>query len=446
MSSEKFSGLWYGSLALVMASAITILFFPGLMSYDSFNQYSQVLGLIPVNSAHPPIMVYLWKILYEIIPSPGSLLLFHQAIYWSAVAILAWSLASNTILRLGIFFIVGLWPPLLVNSVHLWKDVGMFVTVLLAGATLLADYRRPSWIWMVVSAVAIFYALAVRHNAIIGVPFLALLWAHRLASRYPTAKKQVIALCLIAPVFTLSIYGLTKWIDGPSSNGGLNSIILFDLAAISVSKNADMFPNSESRSGTDFFQRLKGAFKPEVNSPVGPVLSNIDFGESLPVYWLHTIRNNLQTYLQHRYYVFSKMMWIRGPDPYYPYHPGIDQNEYGIKFSYLEQEKSWDWRWFFDTLSHLFIYKPILYLALSCILAIYSAFKLARDVRSFKWFATCTMSSSGIMMTISLFFLSPAADYRYAIWMITTTVLSLLLVIFLPNNEKTEQKENSYSL
>lgn len=448
MISGKNSTLWLGGLAAIMVLSVSTLFYPGLMSYDSLNQYSQVIGKIPVNNAHPPIMVYVWQFMYHFIPSAGSLLIFHQFIYWIAIAILSWSLTSNTIWRLTLFFVVGLWPPLIINSLHLWKDVGMFTAVLLASAALLADYRRPSYIWLIISALAIFYALAVRYNAIIGIPFLALAWAHRLTSRFANGRKQLVAIFLIASILTAVVSSVTKLIDGPSNNGGLNSIILFDLAAISVSKNMDLFPNSEQRANKEFLFELTREFKPEVNSPIGPVVSKINFGnESLTKYWLKTVRDNLQTYLEHRYYIFSRMMWITGPDPYYPYHRGIDENEYGIKFRYLGEVFSWDWQRSFDQITHLIIYRPIVYLLLSGAIFIYSTSRFLKKLGNFKWFFSGTISLSGIMMTLALFFLTPAADYRYALWMIATAIISLLCAIFLSDTTTCYDRQNKeYSI
>lgn len=447
MTSGKCSTLVLGALAALMAISVSTLFFPGLISYDSLNQYSQVIGVIPINNAHPPAMVYAWKFLYKLMPSPGSLLFFHQFIYWIAISILSWSLTSNTKLRLAIFFIVGLWPPLIINSLHLWKDVAMFAAVILASSALLADYRRPSYIWLFISAIAIFYALAVRYNAIIGIPFLTLAWAHRFTSRFATGRKQLVYVFLIASLLAVGVSALTKWIEGPSNNGGLNSIILFDLAAISVSKDRDLFPNGEHRTNGKFLDELKKEFKPEVNSPIGPVVNKIDFGnESLTRYWMKTVRENFSTYLEHRYYVFSRMMWITGPDPYYPYHRGIDENEYGIDFRYLGHALSWDWKHSFDQITHLFIYRPIIYLVLSSIVFLYATFQLLKNFSNFKWFFSSTTSLSGIMMTSALFILSPAADYRYALWMIATAILSSLCVAFLPDTTSCVTKHNIQKL
>jgi len=442
--SGKSSTIMLGALAVLMALSVSTLFFPGLMSYDSLNQYSQVIGVIPINNAHPPTMVYVWRFLYNFMPSAGSLLFFHQFMYWTAIAILSWSLTSNIKLQLAIFFIVGLWPPLLINSLHLWKDVGMFAAVILAVSALLADYRRPSYIWLFISAVAIFYTLAVRYNAIIGIPFLTLAWAHRFTSRFEIRRKQLISVVVIACILTVGVSALTKWIDGSSNNGGLNSIILFDLAAISVSKDMDLFPDSENRTDGKFLDELKKEFKPEVNSPIGPVVSKIDFGnESLTKYWMKTVLENIPTYLEHRYYVFSRMMWIAGPDPYYPYHRGIDENEYGIDFRYLGHALSWDWKHSFDKITHLFIYRPIIYLILSSIVFLYATSRLLRNFSNFKWFLSSTTSLSGIMMTAALFILSPAADYRYALWMIATAILSSLCVAFLPETPRCVTKQRT---
>jgi hypothetical protein len=83
-------------LSIVAASALTALFFPGMMSYDSLYQYRQVIGTAPITNDHPPVMVHLWRLGHAVIPSPGALLLLHQTIYWAAVALFAWNDLADT--------------------------------------------------------------------------------------------------------------------------------------------------------------------------------------------------------------------------------------------------------------------------------------------------------------------------------------------------------------
>ncbi|MDH3901844.1 MAG: hypothetical protein OEU84_03670 [Xanthomonadales bacterium] len=48
------------SLAAILAFGTGFVFFPGLMSFDSIFLYRQVIGDMPVNNYHPPVMVYVW--------------------------------------------------------------------------------------------------------------------------------------------------------------------------------------------------------------------------------------------------------------------------------------------------------------------------------------------------------------------------------------------------
>lgn len=414
------------------------------MSYDSLNQYSQVIGKEPVSNWFPPIMVYLWKALYWLRPSPGTLLAFHQMLYWSAIAILSWALSSKKIIQLSIFVVVGFWPPLIIHSVHLWKDVGMFAAILLAIAALLADWKRPSWLWLLLSAVGIFYAFAVRYNAVVGVPFIAMIWAWRVVYRAHIKRYIAVSICIVAFVFTIATLSITKWVDGPTGDSGLKSIIVFDLAAISVLENKNLFPSYVIKNPNEkFLDELKSVFQPEVNYPINGLLMGVpeSKNDAIKKYWLHTIYDYFPSYIKHRYYVFSRMLWISGPDPYYPYHPGIDENDMGIKFKFLDGPINFDWRAAFDYLSHLYIYKPIIYLVLSFFIFFYSSYKWIRKTESFKWFAIVMISGSGLSMTLSLFVFSPAADYRYSIWMIVTTIASVLGAVLLPDRQSSITNE-----
>lgn len=430
----RFSATGLALTSLVFALSVSALFFPGLMSYDSFYQYSQVTGENPVTNAHPPIMVYLWSILYHITPSPGSLLVFHQFVYWSAVALLSWSLTSNIRGQFFLLVVVGLWPPLIINSLHLWKDVGMFSAMLLSIAALLADIKRRWWGWLIISAVSLFYAYAVRYNAILGMPFIALIWGRRFVDRIGVFERKLVATIIVASTLVGANLFLASAIDGPKDDSGTNSIILFDLAALSVAQDRDMFPGYVVRRDEgDFLSDMKEAFIPEVNSSLNGIVLGVKVGHEadLKRYWLRTNWENLSDYLAHRYHVFSRMLWISGAQPYYPYHPRIEENQYGVKFAFLDGVIGWNWRAFFDGVTHSVVYRPILYLMLSIGIMLYSFFRWKENYNSFKWFSVTAISCSGLSMTFPLFFLAPAADYRYTIWMITTTIISLLISFLL---------------
>lgn len=441
--------MWLVTLSVIFAGSVSILFFPGFMSYDSLYQYSQVIGANQITNDHPPIMVYLWKVLHQVRPSPGTLLIFHQCVYWSAVAILSWAITANRAMQILLLIVVGFWPPLIINSLHLWKDVGMFAAVFLAISALLADWKRPSWVWLVIAALGMFYAYAVRYNAILGLPFISVILAYRIVERFNLSRLRAITIGSVAIVALVACVGVAKRIDGPTGESGVYSIITFDLAALSVAQNTDLFPTYVPRKvDGDFLPKLKDAFVPEVNSSLPPIIGepSSEHASEFKKYWLSTIMHHLPDYVAHRYHVFSRMMWIDGPEPYYPYQRGINSNDYGIKFKFLDGPLSWDWRATFDIFTHSVVYRPIVYLILSFAIVAYSFFRWVGNYNSFKWFAVTAISCSGLAMTLPLFFLAPAADYRYTIWLITTTIVSLLCSIFLTEQRPVESRNDGIAI
>src|SRR5690606_14563898 len=159
------------------------------------------------------------------------------------------------------------------------------------------------------------------------------------------------------------------------------------LASISVAVGKDLFPDYvEKKGGTNFYASLKSVYKPEVNSPLNAVLGDVkkENLDDLKLDWLQTILRYQKQYLNHRYYVFSRMLSINSSEPYYAFHPGIDENSLGVHFEFLDGGGiSWDWRAAFTKVSHLWIYKPVLYLLLSFALIGLAIFKLIRFSYSF---------------------------------------------------------------
>lgn len=425
-----------GALCIALGTCLTVVFFPGFMSFDSIRQYQQAIGEIPLTDAHPPVMTVLWRVLLSAWNDPGVLLAAHQAAYWLSLFLFAMALMKAPLGRIAIILFVGLWPPLLIHSLHLWKDVGLLIAYMLVVACVLADIRRPSAAWLLLATVAFAYGTAVRHNAVFAAIPLSILIAERAAVRLSTSRTRYFfttvgasaGLLLVAIMLNSIVSGSAENIDG------LGTILVWDMVAVSLAEGRDLLPTYLPRLVEgDLLPALAATFDPHANyrsyDVIAPYPPEGMTGQ-LVSDWLTMIIQNPGAYLEHRIVVFSALMGI-GQEVYYPFHYlGIDNNEFGITFSNLSAEQQ---GWFIDAfwcVSRLMLYPAVVYLFLSSILFVGLVIRWALEgsLPSLLWTAFW-LTASGLVMTLPLFVIAPAADYRFIIWLVASTVLATVLVV-----------------
>jgi hypothetical protein len=420
-------------LALLGAAVCSALFFPGLMSFDSLDQYRQAARIAPLNDQHPVIMALVWRGLMKVFPSPGSLLILQQFAYWAGAALIAWAAIDGVGRRLLLFFVVALWPPLIIHSLHLWKDAGMAIALILALGALLADIKRPHFGWLCLAAVMLLYGFAVRYNALFGVAPLLILLGWRVAGRFQ--RLPIIRGTLVLSAVTFGIYLTVAMAlnSGVEKGPGFSSLALWDMAAISIRAGEDLLPPHEPwPHGAPPIEQLKAHFRQEVNVPTLAALPRLK-----PTYdrglifqdWLDLIWCYPAEYLRHRTAVFTTLMGLGVEKIYYPFNAGILPNDLGITLKFLTLDQRWNWIATFNAIADWPLYRPWPYALISvAIVAILCLRPIQGHRLSDFQLAALFVASSGLAMTLPLFVLAPATDYRYVVWLIAATVIATILL------------------
>lgn len=232
-------------LAILLATGITLHFAPGFWSFDSFQQYRQAVGLLPLDAAHPLVMALLWRRLIEWFGTPSSLLAFHQSLYWVGTTLLVCLLARRTASRLGLLLLVGLWPPLIVTTLHVWKDVGMLGALMLAGALILLAVRRERPIWLLWALLPLAYAAAVRINGALPAGLLALC-AIYLFWRAKGVAGGRLSLVVAASMLALAVGfsgGVAALNHGARQTWGWGTLAVWDMVSMSVIDGRQWLPD-----------------------------------------------------------------------------------------------------------------------------------------------------------------------------------------------------------
>jgi hypothetical protein len=251
------------TMVVAVGWALTLFgFWPGWMSFDSGDQYAQVLSG-RYNDIHPPLMAAVWALTNRVVPGPGGIFALHALAFWiGLVATLALRLTGWRLALVALS--IGFWPPIALMLGHVWKDVGMTAALLIATAAAMHWRRGGSRYYWVLAFAALMVAAAYRHNAITAcLPLLILLFRRDTKSAWPGVILRF-SLAVLALFATPSV--LTR-IIGAEPKLAWPAVALFDIAAVSIATDQQRVPLEISAPSLTV-DDLKTHFKPWANPSI----------------------------------------------------------------------------------------------------------------------------------------------------------------------------------
>lgn len=226
------------SLQILLAGLVAYLGFiiarfPGEMNSDSQSQLEQALTG-DYHDWHPPIMARLWSLFLSLSDGVWTMFVFQIVCWGLAFVILALTLDSLGH-RAGAWavFLVGLFPPFLMQIVNIHKDVGLAATLMLAVALVarfrLAGVRTPVWAAVLV-ALLLAYAGLVRANGWFAVLPVVMWMVWPAGLRRPIYSGLICG--LLAIVMVLPSGMVNHGLLGARPSGVIRTLQIFDLAGI----------------------------------------------------------------------------------------------------------------------------------------------------------------------------------------------------------------------
>jgi hypothetical protein len=214
---------------------------------------------------------------------------------------------------------------------------------------------------------------------------------------------------------------------------GIGTLVVWDMVSISLAKNKDLLPDYLPRTTSDdILSALAKVNSREANYPSYTIVSPYPpeaFQKQLVKDWLKLIITYPRAYLMHRAHLFGVLLGVFDREIYYPYHPGIDKNEFGITFENINDKERDKYFQLFDKSSNFIIYRPWIYFLLGVCVVLVSARRLLtkNDNKEINLLAF-TVAFSGLVSAASLLIIATAADYRYMTWTILSALLSTALL------------------
>ena len=198
----------YQLLLPIMGWALSITaFYPGFMSPDSLNQYSQALNK-SFNDHHPVVMAVLWSEFNKLASGPFPMLIFQVTLYWLAVGIIYLKKIEKK--NSTILVLLSFSPFILSILGVIWKDVHFATGLLLLVASSLDrrkfKIRTLNIIILTLEVLLILYIANVRGNSWLVILLIIYLWINSYLKTVTTLKKICASLILTIGLFGIGQY------------------------------------------------------------------------------------------------------------------------------------------------------------------------------------------------------------------------------------------------
>lgn len=425
------------SIVLAVAMGIYLacsVYYPGIMSPDSLGMYRDALSGYFPGEGKPPMTAFLWRIILKIVPGPFGPLLFQNVIFWGGLGIIVALCRLGPMTSMIIILAIGLFPTVFGLLGILWSDVLLAAVLTLSVGMSLLSQRFKSRIFIAAAVVTLWCGLSVRFNAF---PAIIPLAAWTLVLYFTVTGQRTIRLrtfiyMLIPMLLTMMLLSVVFSRTVSQGPGGATKPLQFslyhDLAGIAVYSGDLRMPSHVYQSLPNLtLDMIRAAYDPaDVNlliytsklwdSEAFITHKQGHFRELLRV-WAGAIADHPGAYLQRRWDAFATILQIRGV--YYPFHTGIDSNELGLRFvaspayerliQWLHNNRSLFFRgWFFGCLSVIIV---------------------IAGIRLRRWNAVA-VCSSGLLYIAPYIVLTTGSDFRYIWWMIVSTLLGSLLLVY----------------
>jgi hypothetical protein len=359
-----------------------------------------------------------------VVYGPAGMLILQSAAYWCGLALIATWAANSRFAQAVVVLAIGFFPPLFASLPMIWKDSGCLAFLLLCTGFALHASLRSSALLATLGLVAAFYGSALRTPNLLSV--LPLLWL--LCSALPgvarPAWRRLAATLLVAAVFAAGISLLDS--VGVKRLPYRVAVPLWDLARMSVARDELLIPDFALRNHELDLPRLKEITKNDRDFP----MHSTDFtyrtlsdqeANRLMEHWLTTIRSHPADYLRHRQEVTTLLF----TDPRMKVWQLMESIEgFDLPFRFQERPGYHQVRRTLNRAAAKGFFAPWIYVALATgVLA--ASFAVRRATAS----EARAVALSALLYVAPLPVIAPSTDFRYSIWLVAGSLVSLVLLV-----------------
>jgi hypothetical protein len=430
---------------LVLGWLVFLMYaYPGFMSYDSVLQLGQARSGV-YGGGHPPIMGALWAAVDYVIPGPFGMLVLQSTCFLAGVYLwLRQALPERTAAIAAC--VVLCFPPIAAVLAVIWKDSQMTAFIALGSALLLSPRLAVRFGGLALLAVG----TAMRYNALaVTLPLVVLLFewspSHRWFVRYPLALAAWVAITVAASSANSSLEA--------SAAGKVHmwneSIALCDLTG--TLRYAPDIPDSELAglpvkitSGIQAATRRDfpttdltehevltfgtGTYAPALWNTTHHVFRPAESEQerdAVTSAWRRIVLGHPVAFLEYRAHMFRELVHFGDsdiPSGAYVWFTDVLDLSGSARATGHTATPSRAQRHLFDAMSWLgtsFLFRPWIYLAI--LLALAPLWLRRRDLAA--------LGLSGLANEAVLFLIAPTVDYRYSIWLVVVTAVTVARLV-----------------
>lgn len=445
----------------VVASAafclLMAIFYPGYMSNDSFGQLAMA-RTGHFSNAHPPVVSWIWRYMDRIVEGQALMFVCNTLVYlWSLVLLRSQVLPKGWWYTLYIMLFGALYPPIFGVLGVVWKDVFMQSYALIGLALGLKSIEcRPKLniVLFSVSQGLLLLAVCSRHNALFLVPAIEVALAWRLLQfvrrDWGSLGRSIAVLTLagfLSGSLGISVILLNRAITDQESHFGQYTQV-FDIAGTSIAADKNLFDTKNStlivrNFGLDDLKRkFHQGFHPTLYRettdekepkqslpPLFKYTTNPVGLDALRSNWITAITSHPTSWLNHRARFSEYLLGLKNRPLFCPVpHTAMADKKYGYQF-----QPRWANSAYHKLAQRLVatpLYRPYAYFCLSLLLLVVCAARfLFTKSNRLHWFLSICLLTSGLSYQLSFMLFSTSHDFRYSLWLITTTMLAAALVL-----------------
>ncbi len=417
--------LWF-FLPWLLFFALAVIFWPGILRSDSINQLQQSLNGGIFCDHHPPIMAWLWRLLYKIYHHYSVMLLWQLMLYAAAVFWFCHSFKKNW--QKLFVVILALSPMALGYQAFILKDINFansylyvcgYLFFLSFNQNVLSNVQKT--LLNIFALSILFYGTAVKYQAMFIAPVIILWWSHIHIKRYLLVRLLVGVFFSVALLF--SVEKFNQMTSKPSQ--AWQYVKLYDLAAMSLLVQQDIIPAPFKKANYSI-ERLQKNFNPKrvdelAFSNDSPLQKNTSHSNLLMQSWRKAIIEHPVAYLSHRWRLFAHQLELtlyRNPKD-------------------ISNPMPYDYIWFYSVLEKYHLVRLLnlftsykLYFIIQVLIALFYLRKILKKtpLAQNQW-NIFYMNLSGLIIAFSLLIFSMAAEARYTYYSLLSCLFSLPLLL-----------------
>lgn len=322
---------WIAALCVTGFIATVVSAFPGHTNYDELFSLAEYWGS-GLTDTHPPLHTIVWSGLMDIgravgldpLQQAALVLVMQAALFWSAAGVLASWLRSKWLAR-GFLLVFAFSPVTLVYLGGISKDSQLAIALFVAAVWLALAVKRRSVTILILTAMPLFYAFAIRSNGPVAVLPLCFFWvtaAYKIHGiNLDSTRRRLVAISLSAAFF-VSLLGATQGlsrlvIQNPCCYGEqVFMTFIYDLMGVSVRVGENLVPRQFHQDSTYDLEIIKQRFSQYTLNFDGITRIKPPLFLPLVKVWFHTLWTHPKEFARHRLMVLGNFFgFYSGPAP-----------------------------------------------------------------------------------------------------------------------------------